>query len=108
MFKQLKVSNKDLFSQVLTTKAGEVSQHVSESGFTHSYLVEEKVCFAKLANEFLHGDEEVKEFFPLNPENDDLFHSMENGLVLSKLVNIAVENTIDMRALNKQKSMNIY
>lgn len=33
---------------------------------------------------------------------------MENGIVLSKLVNIAVENTIDFRALNKQKNMNIY
>ena len=50
----------------------------------------------------------MKEIFPLNPENDDLFHSMETGIVLSKLVNIAVENTIDFRALNKQKSMNIY
>jgi hypothetical protein len=33
---------------------------------------------------------------------------METGVVLAKLVNIAVENTIDMRAMNKKKSMNIY
>lgn len=81
---------------------------MGESGFTHSYLVEEKLCFAKLANEFLQHEEDLKEIFPLNPESDDLFHSMENGIVLSKLVNIAVENTIDFRALNKQKNMNIY
>lgn len=107
MFKQLKVNNQDLFSKVLTTKAGEMSQHTSESGFTHSYLVEEKICFAKLVNEFLNGDDDVKDIVPLNPENDDLFHSMESGIVLSKLVNIAVENTIDFRALNK-KPTNVY
>jgi hypothetical protein len=33
---------------------------------------------------------------------------METGIVLSKLVNIAVENTIDFRALNNKKNMNIY
>lgn len=85
-----------------------MAQQTSDHGFTHSYLVEEKMCFAKLANEFLKADEDLAGFFPLNPESDDLFHSMETGIVLSKLVNIAVENTIDPRALNKQKNMNIY
>lgn len=59
-------------------------------------------------NEFLNGDEDVKDIVPLNPESDDLFHSMETGVVLSKLVNIAVENTIDLRALNNKKNLNIY
>lgn len=85
-----------------------MAQQTGESGFTHSYLVEEKLCFAKLANEFLKDDADLKEIFPLNPENDDLFHSMETGVALSKLVNIAVENTIDVRALNRQKNLNIY
>jgi hypothetical protein len=85
-----------------------MAQQTSETGFTHSYLVEEKLCFAKLANEFLKDDADLKDIFPLNPESDDLFHSMETGVALSKLVNIAVENTIDVRALNRQKSLNIY
>jgi len=85
-----------------------VTQSVGESGFTHSYLVEERICFAKLVNEFLNGDEDCKEFIPINPENDDLFHCMETGVALSKLVNIAVENTIDMRAVNRKKNLNIY
>ena len=66
------------------------------------------MCFAKLANEFLKEDADVAEFLPINPDSDDLFHCMETGVVLAKLVNIAVENTIDMRAMNKKKSMNIY
>lgn len=86
----------------------DVSQVVGESGFTHSYLVEEKLCFAKLVNEFLKNDADLTEVIPLNPESDDLFHSMEDGIVLSKLINHAVENTIDFRAINQKKNMNIY
>jgi plastin-1 len=56
----------------------------------------------------LKDDQDVTDIIPMNPDNDDLFHSMETGIVLSKLINIAVENTIDTRALNNQKNLNIY
>lgn len=71
-------------------------------------MVEERICFAKLANEFLKGDADLAELIPINAENDDLFHSMESGILLAKLVNLAVENTIDFRAINNKKNMNIY
>jgi hypothetical protein len=51
-------------------------------------------------NEFLKEDEECKQILPVNPENEDLFHIMETGVVLAKLVNIAVENTILPKAIN--------
>ena len=85
-----------------------MSQHVGDSGFTHSYLVEERICFTKLANEFFQSDEDLKEFVPLNTENDDIFSAMENGIMLCKLINLAVEGTIDLRALNMKKNLNIY
>lgn len=56
----------------------------------------------------LGKDEEVKDVIPLNPENDDMFHSMEDGIILCKLINKAADNTIDMRAVNMKKNMNIY
>jgi hypothetical protein len=34
----------------------------------------------------MKNEEDLKEIFPLNPENDDLFHSMETGIVLSSLL----------------------
>jgi plastin-1 len=72
-------------------------------------LVEEKLCFAKLVNEFLKGETDLADVvLPLNPESDDLFHSMESGVVLAKLINIAVENTIDFRAMNNKKNLNVY
>jgi hypothetical protein len=61
-----------------------------------------------LINEVLQGDEDVKKVIPINPENDDIFPSMEDGIVMAKLINLAVENTIDMRAMNMKDNMNIY
>lgn len=45
---------------------------------------------------------------PIDPESEDLFHVMENGLVMAKLANFAVENTIDLRAMNTKGNLNIY
>lgn len=59
----------------------------SEHGGTHSYLVEEKIVFVKLINELLKKDERLAGVIPINPENDDIFHAMEDGLVLCSLIN---------------------
>ncbi len=59
-------------------------------------------------NDILKNDEDVKEIIPINPESDDLFHSLEDGIILSKLINASAESTIDFRAVNMKKNMNIY
>lgn len=61
-----------------------------------------------MINEYLNSDPDVKDIIPINVENDDLFHSMEDGIILCKLINLAVENTIDFRAVNMKKNMNVY
>jgi len=66
-----------------------VQQTTSEHGGTHSYLVEERICFAKLINDILKDDEESKGIVPINPENEDVFYALEDGIILSKLVNAA-------------------
>lgn len=71
-------------------------------------MVEERICFAKLINDILKNDEDVRGVIPLNPENDDVFHALEDGIILSKLVNSASENTIDFRAVNSKKNLNVY
>lgn len=61
-----------------------------------------------MINDILKDDEDSKGVVPINPENEDVFYALEDGLILSKLVNAAAENTIDYRAMNKQKNLNIY
>ena len=50
----------------------------------------------------------MKELVPINPENDDLFHVMEDGILMCKLINLAQDNTILMKAVNMKKNMTIY
>jgi hypothetical protein len=45
---------------------------------------------------------------PINPDSDDLFTAMEDGIILCKLINASIENTIDFRAVNQKKNMNVY
>lgn len=41
----------------------------------------------KMINEILKKDESLVGVIPINPDNDDIFHAMEDGLVLCKLIN---------------------
>lgn len=70
--------------------------------------MEEKICFTKLINENLKGDELLADVLPINPESDDLFHVMEDGIILCRLINKIQENCIDFRAVNTKKNPNIY
>lgn len=44
----------------------------------------------------------------MDPTSDDLFHVMSDGMILIKLLNLVEEGLIDMRTVNKGKSLNIY
>ena len=50
----------------------------------------------------------MKDIIPINPENDDIFHALEDGVILSKLINAGAEDTVDFRAVNMKKNLNIY
>ena len=85
-----------------------MTKTTSEHGGTHSYLVEEKVGFTKVINDILREDHDVKDVIPMNPESDDLFHCMGDGIILCKLINNIQEGYIDFRAVNMKKNPNIY
>ena len=40
---------------------------------------------------------------PISPETNDLYERCNDGLVLCKLINFSVPNTIDERSLNKNE-----
>jgi len=54
----------------------------------------------------LDNDEFVGERFPINPESDDLWHVLADGMVLIRLLNTIDKDAIDMRAVNKGKNGN--
>jgi plastin-1 len=61
-----------------------------------------------LWNKYLEDDEYVKDRFPMVAESDDLFHVMEDGLVLIRLLNEIEKDSIDMRTVNLGSNLGIF
>lgn len=70
------------------------------SGTTHTINDEERSEFTRHINAVLAGDEHVGTRLPFATDNFQLFDECRDGLVLSKLINDSVPDTIDTRVLN--------
>ncbi|XP_072266024.1 plastin-2 [Pyxicephalus adspersus] len=75
----------------------------SSAGTQHSYSEEEKYAFVNWINKALEKDPDCKHVIAMNPDTDDLFKAVGDGIVLCKMINLSVPDTIDERAINKKK-----
>lgn len=66
----------------------------------HSFAQEEKRAFVDYVNGSLASDAHLKGVLPLKPETASLFEAVRSGVLLCKLINIAVPETIDIRVVN--------
>ncbi|CAL8273478.1 unnamed protein product [Merluccius merluccius] len=76
---------------------------ISSEGTQHSYSDEEKVAFVNWINKALAKDPDCTHLLPMNPENDSLFKSVRDGILLCKMVNLSQPDTIDERVINTKK-----
>ncbi|KAL5266380.1 hypothetical protein ACHWQZ_G003715 [Mnemiopsis leidyi] len=69
---------------------------------THSYAEEEKLAFVDWINFRLAKDELLLKLgsIPISEEGEALFAALRDGIIMNKLVNDSVEDTVDERALN--------
>eukprot|EP00026_Physarum_polycephalum_P004909 Phypoly_transcript_04934.p1 GENE.Phypoly_transcript_04934~~Phypoly_transcript_04934.p1 ORF type:complete len:590 (+),score=77.65 Phypoly_transcript_04934:98-1867(+) len=67
----------------------------------HSYSDEEKIAFVDWINECLSGDNDLKSKLPISASGENLFKACHDGILLCKLINYSVPETIDERVLNK-------
>lgn len=74
----------------------------------HSYQVEERECFTRVINQSLEKDDHCSSLLPIDPDSEDLFKIVDNGIILCKLVNIAVPQTVDERVINTKGDLNIF
>ncbi|XP_077304245.1 plastin-3 isoform X2 [Lithobates pipiens] len=79
------------------------TSELSSEGTQHSYSEEEKYAFVNWINKALENDPDCKHVLPMNPNTNDLFRALGDGIVLCKMVNLSVPDTIDERAINKKK-----
>lgn len=79
------------------------TSELSSEGTQHSYSEEEKYAFVNWINKALENDPDCKHVVPMNPNTNDLFRAVGDGIVLCKMINLSVPDTIDERAINKKK-----
>ncbi|XP_031572293.1 plastin-2-like [Actinia tenebrosa] len=97
------------FLDMLTKKNVEHIGGISEGsaeGTTHSFSEAETAAFADWINSQLAEDAELKDggYIPIDSSNNykELFQKVRDGVLLCKMINATVANTIDERAVNKK------
>jgi len=62
--------------------AGPTASTSTRSGGKHTYSLEERRAFTNHINQMLEGANELSSILPLNPESDDIFNVLRDGVVL--------------------------
>lgn len=72
----------------------------------HTIIESEKASYVAHINSYLGDDPFLKKYLPLDPATNDLFNLAKDGVLLCKLINVAVPGTIDERAINTKRVLN--
>ncbi|WOL13943.1 fimbrin-5-like [Canna indica] len=72
----------------------------------HTINEAEKTSYVSHINNYLSEDPFLKQFLPLDPATNDLLNLVRDGVLLCKLINVAVPGTIDERAINTKRVLN--
>ncbi|GAA5999509.1 hypothetical protein JCM5350_007310 [Sporobolomyces pararoseus] len=83
------------------TGGGKVLVKGSNTNITHSINEDERTEFTRHINQVLAGDADIGDRLPIPTDTFQIFDECRDGLLLSKLINDSVPDTIDERVLNK-------
>lgn len=75
----------------------------SNANVSHTINEDERTEFTRHINAVLAGDPDISARLPFPTDTFEMFDQCKDGLVLSKLINDAVPDTIDERVLNRSK-----
>ncbi|XP_019941703.1 plastin-3-like [Paralichthys olivaceus] len=79
------------------------TSELSSEGTQHSFSEEERFAFVNWINTALEKDPDCQHVLPMDPNTGSLFASVGDGIVLCKMINLSVPDTIDERTINKKK-----
>ncbi|OCF77119.1 fimbrin [Kwoniella mangroviensis CBS 8886] len=87
---------------VLETSKGRISvKGTAGTNASHTINEDERRSFTDHINGVLAGDKDIGHLLPIPTETMQLFDEVKDGLILCKLINDSVPETIDERVLNK-------
>ena len=91
---------------------GRIQVQGSSANVTHTINEDERTEFTRHINAVLAGDEDIGSRLPFPTDTFEMFDECKDGLVLAKLINDSVPDTIDERVLNvagrKIKNLNAF
>ncbi|KAI8997172.1 fimbrin [Pilobolus umbonatus] len=73
---------------------------------THTINEDELTEFTRHINMVMEGDRDIADRLPIPTNTMQLFDECRDGLILCKLINDAVPDTIDERVVNRSRKMN--
>ncbi|KAL5364567.1 calponin homology domain-containing protein [Aspergillus floccosus] len=80
---------------------GRIHVQGSSANVTHTINEDERTEFTRHINAVLAGDPDIGHILPFPTDTFEMFDQCKDGLVLAKLINDSVPDTIDERVLNK-------
>ncbi|EKD13781.1 uncharacterized protein L3040_005602 [Drepanopeziza brunnea f. sp. 'multigermtubi'] len=80
---------------------GRIQVQGSSSNVTHTINEDERTEFTRHINAVLAGDPDIGNRLPFPTDTFEMFDECKDGLVLAKLINDSVPDTIDERVLNR-------
>jgi len=80
---------------------GKIQVQGSSANVTHTINEDERTEFTRHINAVLAGDPDIGQRLPFPTDTFEMFDECKDGLVLAKLINDSVPDTIDERVLNR-------
>jgi len=74
----------------------------------HTIMEEEQKSFGHWINAHLGKDTDLNHLLPLKDDGSDVYKKIDDGIILCKMINLAVPETIDPRAINVGKKLSIF
>ncbi|KAL4185274.1 hypothetical protein AMTRI_Chr10g229900 [Amborella trichopoda] len=93
-------------SKVGGTKNSSAFLKASTTTLLHTISESEKSSYVAHINSYLGDDPFLKKYLPIDQSTNDLFNLAKDGVLLCKLINVAVPGTIDERAINTKRILN--
>ena len=92
-------------------KAGKAMFRISKGDDdmqVQTFSQEERAAYSRVINSYLGNHPICKKYLPINPDSNEVFDRIKDGVLLCYLINEAAEGTIDERVINKKENMNVF